>query len=163
MPAFGAPEATLRARVPAIGDRGPAGDVPDRQPGSVRIPFPGKSVGTDDAVRFLAGELPVTIIITFRLREDASVDRFVALCTDIGNFMARRPGFISARLFRARGGAGFDYIQIANWTHAALLAEAQAEPGVRQIERQVESLVLFRRRVLCEASTEQLLAPNPLT
>jgi hypothetical protein len=117
---------------------------------------------SEDAVRFLAGELPVTLIITFRLREDAPVVRFVELCTEIGTFMAGRSGFISARLFRARDGSGFDYIQVANWTHAALLAEAQAEPGVRRIEREVEKLVLFRRRVLCEASTEQLLPFNAL-
>ena len=122
----------------------------------------GKIVVTDDAVRFLAGELPVTLIITFRRREDAPVDRFVGLCTEIANFMAGRSGFISARLFRARESAGFDYIQIANWTHAALLAEAQAEPGVRRIEGEVEKLVLFRRRVLCEASTEQLLPSSAL-
>lgn len=120
------------------------------------VAWPKMSV-TDDAVRFLAGELPVTLIITFRLREDASRDRFVTLCMEIGHFMAGRSGFISARLFRARDRAGLDYIQVANWTHAALLAEAQAEPGVRQIEREVEKLVLFRRRVLCEASTEQIL------
>jgi Antibiotic biosynthesis monooxygenase len=113
----------------------------------------------DDAVRFLAGQRPVTLIITFGLRKDASVDRFIELCTDIGTFMARRSGFISARLLRARDGEGYDYIQIANWSHAALLADAQADPGVRRIEREVEELVLFRRRILCEPSSEQLLPP----
>jgi hypothetical protein len=117
---------------------------------------------TNDAVRFLAGELPVTLIITFRLREDAPEDRFLGLCAEIGDFMAGRSGFISARLFRARHRADFDYIQIANWTHATLLAEAQADPGVRRIERQVENLVVFRRRLLCEATTEQILRSNAL-
>jgi hypothetical protein len=115
------------------------------------------SVVPDDAVGFLAGDRPVTLIITFRLREGAPADRFVDLCTDIGNFMAGRSGFVSASLYRSRDAASYDYIQVAHWSHASLLADAQAEPAIRRMEREVEKLVLFRRRVLCDASSEELL------
>ncbi len=72
--------------------------------------------------------------------------------------MARRPGFVSARLYRARSEAEpREYIQVANWSSGYLLADAQSEPDVRWIEGEVEKLVLSRRRVLCAAETDSLV------
>ncbi len=115
-------------------------------------------VVTSDVNQLLSEDRPVTLIITFRLRDEAAQDRFVALCTEIGTFMARRSGFVSAHLYRARTGAeSREFIQVANWTHAYLLADAQSEPEIRWLEGEVEKLVVQRRRVLCNAQTDQLV------
>lgn len=131
--------------------------------GLVDVSFERVTTAAEDAVGFLSGDRPVTLIITFELREDAPVERFVALCTDIGSFMALRPGFISARLYRARGSTGRDYIQFSNWSQANLLAEAQAQPEVRRMERAVRKLTLRQRLVLCDPSTDELLPSHVLT
>lgn len=100
---------------------------------------------------------PVTLVTTFRLREGAPPDRFVRLWTEIGNLMARRPGFISARLYPA--GGGFDpreYIQVAHWSNADLLANARSDPEIQTVEAQVKELVSFLQRVLCDAPIEEV-------
>lgn len=77
--------------------------------------------------------------------------------------MARRRGFVSARLYPGRG--GFDpreYIQIAQWSQAGLLADAQSDPEVRSITTEVNKLVVFRRRVLCDASIQELAPRSEL-
>lgn len=73
--------------------------------------------------------------------------------------MARRRGFVSARLYPGHG--GFDpreYIQVAQWSDAGLLAAAQSDPEVRAIGAEVNKLVVFRRRVLCDAPIQELAA-----
>jgi hypothetical protein len=83
------------------------------------------------------------------------------LWTGIGNILARRPGFVSARLYSASTGAQpLDYIQIAHLDHANLLANARSDPEIRSMEDEVDTLVARRRRVVCDASTDELVAPT---
>ncbi len=118
-------------------------------------------VVTKNALPLLSEDGPVTLITTFRLREDTPLNRFVDLWTDIGNLMAGRTGFVSSRLYRAKAGADpRDYIQVANWSHATLLANARSDPEMRWMEGEVEKLVIRRSRVLCDASTEEILPPG---
>lgn len=108
-----------------------------------------------------SGGRPVTLITTFRLREDAPPDRFVRLWADAGNVMARRRGFISAGLYPASGGYDArEYIQVARWSNAALLASARADPELQRVQAQVNELVTFLRRVLCDAPVEEVM-PAP--
>lgn len=107
--------------------------------------------------RLISGEGPVTLVTTFRVREGAPVDRFIELWTEVGRLMARRDGFVSSRLYHAVvGGDAGEYIHIAEWTHAALLADARSDPEVRSVERELEHLIVDRRRVLCDAVTEDI-------
>lgn len=109
------------------------------------------------AEHLLSGEGPVTLVTTFRLREGAPVDRFVELWTDIARLMARRDGYASSRLYRAVvGGDQGEYIHVAQWTHPALLADARSDPEIRSVERELEHLIIDRRRVLCDAVTEDI-------
>jgi heme-degrading monooxygenase HmoA len=113
------------------------------------------------AEHLLSGEGPVTLVTTFRVREGASVDRFVEIWTEVGRLMAHRRGFVSSRLYRAVvGGDGGEYIHVAEWTHAALLADARSDPEIRSVERELERLLNERRRVLYDAVTEPL-EPEP--
>lgn len=110
------------------------------------------------AERLLAGEGPVTLVTTFRVRDGAPVDRFVDLWTEVGRLMARYDGFVSSRLYRAVvGGDRGEYIHVAEWTHSALLADARSDPEVRSVERELEELLTDRRRVLCDPVTEDIV------
>lgn len=103
----------------------------------------------------------VTLITTFRLREGASVDRFVSLWVEVGNLMAARSGYVSSRLYRATvEDEPEEFIHIAQWTSAILLADAQADPHIRSLQREVEPLLLTRRRVLCEHAIETIQPPE---
>lgn len=118
------------------------------------------------AEHLLSAEGPVTLVTTFRIREGASIDRFIGLWTEVGRLMARRDGFVSSRLFRAVvGGDEGEYIHVAEWTHSMLLADARSDPEIRSVERELEQLLFDRRRVLCDAATETILpldsAPQP--
>jgi heme-degrading monooxygenase HmoA len=94
---------------------------------------------------------PVTLITTFRLADLASADRFAELWTDVGNLMAVEPGFVSAHLYHPMvGGEPGEYVHVAQWTSAALLAEAQSDPKIRALQRMVEDLVLSARHLLCD-------------
>lgn len=116
------------------------------------------AVVTTDDNPLLSQDRPIILIITFQLRDEAPEDRFISLCTEIGRFMARRAGFVSARLYRARPGSGLrEFVQVANWSHAYLLADAQSEPEIRWLEGEVEKLVVRRRRVLCSAQSDELV------
>ncbi|MBO0702873.1 MAG: hypothetical protein J2P38_08070 [Candidatus Dormibacteraeota bacterium] len=110
------------------------------------------------AEHLLAGEGPVALVTTFRIREGAPVDRFIELWTEIAKLMARRDGFVSSRLYRAVVGADMgEYIHVAAWTHPALLADARADPVIRSVERELEQLLIDRRRVLCDPATQEIL------
>ena len=112
------------------------------------------------AEHLLSGEGPVTLVTTFRVRDGAPVDRFVRLWTQIARLMARRDGFVSTRLYHAVVGADTgEYIHVAEWTHAALLADARSDPEIRSAERELEHLIVDRRRVLCDAVTERIDHP----
>lgn len=110
--------------------------------------------------QFPAGGRPVTLVTTFRLREDASPNHFVRLWTEVANLMARRSGFISVRLYPA--GGGFDpreYIQVAHWTHADLLANAQSAPEIRTAQAEARKPVALLHRVLCDTPIQEVIAP----
>lgn len=101
---------------------------------------------------------PVTHITTFRLSDGAPEGQFIGLWTQIGNLMSGRSGFVSARLYRPLvGGTPGEYIHVAQWTRAALLAAAQSDPDIRSLEARVETLVTSRRRVVCDAATDAIL------
>lgn len=109
------------------------------------------------AEHLLSGEGPVTLVTTFRVRDGAPVERFVQLWTEIARLMARRDGFVSTRLYHAvLGSDPGEYIHVAEWTHAALLADARSDPEIRSVERELERLIVDRRRVLCDAVTENI-------
>lgn len=109
----------------------------------------------------LSGEGPVTLVTTFRVRDGAPVDRFIELWTEVGRLMARRDGFVSSRLYHAVVGADAgEYIHVAEWAHPALLANARSDPEVRSVERELEHLLVDRRRVLCDPVTEDIRPPN---
>lgn len=100
----------------------------------------------------------MTLVTFFRLREDAPPDRFVRLWTEIGDLMSGRSGFVSAGLYPAGGGSDSrEYIQVAHWSHSGLLANAQSDPEIRRIRAEMVNLVVFVRRVLCDAPIEELL------
>jgi quinol monooxygenase YgiN len=104
---------------------------------------------------------PVTLITTFRLADEASADRFAELWTDVGNLMAAEPGFVSAYLYHPMvGGEPGEYVHVAQWTSAALLAEAQSEPKIRALQRMVEDLVLSARHLLCDLATGAIYPLN---
>ena len=104
------------------------------------------------------GNQSVTLITTFRLREQASLDSFIHFWTEIGRLMARRPGFVSANLYASTvASESREYIHVANWRQLDLMANAQSDPRIRWMEGEVDRLVISRRRVLCRACTEQLL------
>lgn len=106
----------------------------------------------------LFGEDPIALITTFQLRDDAPPEQFVRLWTDVGNLMQRRPGFVSSRLYRAAvGGLTDEYIMVAHWSSARLLATAQADPEIRSVERPLLSLLVGVRRVLCEPATNTIV------
>jgi hypothetical protein len=110
---------------------------------------------TQDA---MAADSPVTHITTFRLSDGAPEGYFIGLWTQIGNLMSGRSGFVSARLYRPLvGGTPGEYIHVAQWTRAALLADAQSDPEIRSLEARVETLVTSRRRVVCDAATDAIL------
>lgn len=109
------------------------------------------------AEHLLSGEGPVTLVTTFRLRDGAPVDRFVDLWSEVARLMARRDGYVSSRLYRAVvGGDAGEYIHVAQWTHPALLADARSDPEIRSVERELEHLLMDRRRVLCDPVTEDI-------
>lgn len=111
-----------------------------------------------DAVRLPARAHPVTLITTFRLRDAVRPDEFIDLWTGVGMVMARRRGFVSGRLYPA--GAALDpmeYIHVAHWTRADLLAIAQSDPEVKKIQEGVKKLVAFQHRVLCDAPLKELV------
>ena len=109
------------------------------------------------AEHLLSGEGPVTLVTTFRLRDGAPVERFIHLWTEVARLMARRDGFLSSRLYRAVvGGDSGEYIHVAQWGHPALLADARSDPEIRSLERDLEHLLIDRRRVLCDAVTEDI-------
>ncbi len=113
------------------------------------------------AERLLSGEGPVTLVTTFRLRDGAPVDRFIHLWSEVARLMARRDGYVSSRLYHAVvGGDPGEYIHVTHWTHAALLANARSDPEVRSVEREIEPLLVDRRRVLCDAVTEEIGPPG---
>lgn len=113
------------------------------------------------AEHLLSGEGPVTLVTTFRVRDGAPVNRFIELWTQVGKLMARRDGFVSSRLYRAVVGGGTgEYIHVAEWTHSALLADARSDPEIRSVERELEQLVIDRRRVLCDPVTEDIVPPG---
>jgi hypothetical protein len=100
---------------------------------------------------------PVTLITTFHLREGASVNLFVSLWVEVGKLMVSRSGYVSSRLYRATVGDGLgEYIHVAEWTSAVLLADAQADPHIRSLHRELEPLLLSRRRTLCEPATDTM-------
>lgn len=106
----------------------------------------------------LSGEFPITLITTFQLRDDAAADRFVRLWTEVACLMERRPGFASARLYRASlGGEAGRYIQVAQWTRASLLAAAQADPEIRSVAQEANKLLTRADRVVCEPATETIV------
>lgn len=108
------------------------------------------------AEHLLSGEDPVTLVTTFRVREGAPVERFVQLWTETARLMARRDGFLYSRLYRAVvGGDSGEFIHVAQWAHPALLADARSDPEIRSVEREMEHLLVDRRRVLCEPATEE--------
>lgn len=103
----------------------------------------------------------MTLVTTFTVRDGARTDRFIELWTEVARLMARRDGFVSSQLYRAVvGGDAGAYIHVAQWTHPALLADARADPEVRSVERGLEPLLVNRRRVLCDAATQEIL-PQP--
>lgn len=111
------------------------------------------------AEHLLFGEAPVALITTFELRDDAPLEQFVRLWTEVANLMERRHGFVSSRLYRAAvGGQAAEYIMVAHWTSARLLATAQADPEIRSVERPLHNLLVGVRRVLCEPATETIVA-----
>lgn len=106
----------------------------------------------------VAADRSVTHITTFRLSDGAAEGHFIGLWTQIGNLMSGRSGFISARLYRpVVGGTPGEYIHVAQWTHAALLADAQSDPEIRSLEARVAPLVSSRRRVVCDAASDAIL------
>lgn len=106
----------------------------------------------------VSGDFPVTLITTFHLRDDAPGDLFVQLWTEVAHLMERRPGFASARLYRASmAGETGRYIQVAQWTRASLLAAAQADPEIRSLVREVQRLVTRADRAICEPATETIV------
>lgn len=113
------------------------------------------------AEHFLSREGPVTLLTTFRVREGAPADRFIELWSQIASMMARRDGYVSSRLYHAVVGADTDeYIHVAQWSHAALLFDARSDPEIRSVERELEHLIVERRRVLCDAVTEEIRPPD---
>lgn len=118
-------------------------------------------MGDEHVPPLRSGDEPVTLITTFRLRKEAPHDRFVDLWTGIGNIMASRSGFISARLYRAVDeDASGEYIQVAKWRDPALLAAAQSDPEIQWMEKEVNNLVVNRRHLLCNASSEEIVPPS---
>lgn len=113
------------------------------------------------AEHLLSGEGPVTLVTTFRVRDGAPVERFIELWTEVARLMARRDGFVWSRLYRATvGGDTGEYVHVAQWSHPALLFDARSDPEIRSVERELEHLIVDRRRVLCDAVTEDIRPPD---
>lgn len=103
---------------------------------------------------------PVTHITTFQLSDGAPAHDFILLWQQIANRLAAQSGFVAARLYRPNViDAPAQYIHIAHWTSAALLAEAQSDPEIRRLQRRVHELVEDRRYVLCHDVTEADVPP----
>lgn len=131
--------------------------------------FPSKHVTStltmsrEDPLRLPARARPVTLITTFRLRDGVPPDQFIDLWTEIGTLMARRCGFVSARLYPASAALDpMEYIHVAHWTRADLLAIAQSDLEVRKIQEGVKQLVAFQHRVLCDAPLKDLVPRSGL-
>lgn len=114
-----------------------------------------KTTKFEAAQHLLAGERPIALITTFQLRDDAQPDQFLHLWTEVARLMEQRPGFISCRMYRARGRTQ-EHIMVAHWTCARLLATARADPEVRSADRSMLALLVGVRRVLCDPTTEIL-------
>lgn len=100
----------------------------------------------------------VTLITTFQLRDGVELDHFVRLWTDVAHWMERRPGFVSARLYRvSRPGEVGRYIQVAHWSRGSLLAAARADPDVRLAQRDVHRLLTRADRMVCKPVTEEIM------
>lgn len=101
---------------------------------------------------------PVTLITTFQLRDGVELDHFVRLWTDVAHWMERRPGFVSARLYRvSRPGEVVRYIQVAHWSRGSLLAATRADPDVLLAQRDVHRLLTRADRVVCKPATEEVM------
>lgn len=108
----------------------------------------------------LSTDHPVTHITTFQISDGVPADEFVVLWNQIASLLAGQSGFVSARLYRPRETGGpAEYIHIAHWTSAALLAEAQSHPDIRRLERRVHEVVAGRRYVLCHDVTQADVLP----
>lgn len=103
-------------------------------------------------------ENQVTLITTFHLRDGVPLDHFVRLWTEVAHSMERRPGFVSARLYRvSRPGEAGRYIQVAHWARGSLLAAARADPEVRLVQRDVHKLLTRADRIVCKPATEEIV------
>jgi quinol monooxygenase YgiN len=78
------------------------------------------------------------IIVTIKLKPDASRDRFLELCREVRTWLARQPGFVRYELFEADDGRWTD---IMTWASVEEMEVGHKALGTSDLTNAFDDLV----------------------